>query len=71
MTLADAEFGKTYKVTEIDTDDDEFKGFLSSLGCFVGSEITVVSIISKSYVVSIRDSRYNIDEDVAQAIKIG
>lgn len=70
MTLADGEIGKVYKVTEILVDDQELTDFLFTLGCYPGELITIVSMISKSYVVSIKDGRYNIDRELASDISI-
>ncbi len=70
MTLLDAREGEEYIVKEIDTDDDELTAFLFSLGCYSGEPITVVSHLKGGCVVSIKDGRYNIDTDLAQAISI-
>ena len=52
------------------TDDDELNSFLFSLGCYSGEAITVVSHLKNSCVVSIKDGRYNIDHQLADAIEI-
>ncbi len=70
MTLWEAEEGKEYIISKIDTDDEELNAFLFSLGCYSGESITVVSRLKKSCVVSIKDSRYNIDMQLAQAIQV-
>lgn len=70
MNLTNAEEGKEYLVRDIDTDDEEMKGFLFSLGCYSGEPITVVSHLKRSCVVSIKDARYNIDRELAAAILI-
>lgn len=70
MTLLDAEEGKEYIVRDIGTDDEELESFLFSLGCYSGEPITVVSRLRGGCVVSIKDGRYNIDTDLAQAISI-
>lgn len=70
LSLVDAEMGKEYIVKEIDTDDEELDGFLFTLGCYTGEPIVVVSKISGSYVVAIKDGRYNIDQELASAIMI-
>ena len=70
MTLAEGTVGTTYTVSGIETDDEELNDFLFTLGCYEGEPIVVVSIVSKSYVVSIRDGRYNIDKDLASAILV-
>ena len=70
MTLKDAVEGKEYTVNSINTDDDELNSFLFSLGCYSGEAITVVSHLKNSCVVSIKDGRYNIDHQLADAIEI-
>ena len=70
MNLADAMIGKEYIVKEIETEDEELKSFLFSLGCYSGEPITVISHIKGGCVVSIKDARYNIDTDLAKAISI-
>lgn len=68
MTLKDAVEGKEYIVREIRSDDEELNSFLFSLGCYSGESITVVSHLKGSCVVSIKDGRYNIDKQLADAI---
>ena len=70
MTLLNAEEGKEYIVARIDTDDEELNSFLFSLGCYSGEPITVVTRRKHGCVVSIKDGRYNIDNDLAEAIII-
>ena len=68
MNLAMAEEGKEYIIQSIDTDDEELNSFLFSLGCYSGEPITVVSRRKNSCTVSIKDGRYNIDSQLAEAI---
>lgn len=68
MTLKNAVEGKEYTVLQIDTDDEELNAFLFSLGCYSGESITVVSQRKSGCVVSIKDGRYNIDNQLAEAI---
>ena len=70
MTLLQAEEGKQYIVQRIVTDDEELDAFLFSLGCYAGEPITVVSRRRSSCTVSIKDGRYNIDNQLANAIII-
>lgn len=70
MTLLDAEVGKEYIIVGIETDDEELNAFLFSLGCYSGEPITVISRRRSGCVVSIKDGRYNIDKDLALAIRI-
>ena len=70
MTLKSAQEGKEYIIQKIETDDEELDAFLFSLGCYSGEPITVVSHLKGGCVVSIKDSRYNIDNALAEAIII-
>ena len=70
MTLLQAQEGTEYIIKAIETDDEELDAFLFSLGCYSGEPITVVSHLKKSCVVSIKDGRYNIDHELADAIII-
>ena len=70
MNLKLAEIGKEYIIQRIETDDEELDAFLFSLGCYSDEPITVVSRRRGSCVVSIKDGRYNIDNQLAQAIII-
>ena len=69
MNLSEAVEGKEYVIKEIITDDEELDAFLFSLGCYSGEKITVVSHIKGGCVVSIKDGRYNIDLQLAEAIE--
>ncbi len=70
MNLLDAIEGEEYIIKDIVTDDEEMTAFLFSLGCYSGEPITVVSHRKGGCVVSIKDGRYNLDTDLAQAISI-
>jgi ferrous iron transport protein A len=70
MNLSAAEEGKEYIIKAIETDDEELDAFLFSLGCYSGEPITVVSHLKNGCVVSIKDGRYNIDNQLAEAIII-
>lgn len=70
MTLKDAIEGKEYTIQVIETEDEELEAFLFSLGCYSGERITVVSHLKGGCVVSIKDGRYNIDNQLAEAIQV-
>ncbi len=70
MNLTQAQEGKEYIIKEIVTDDEELDAFLFSLGCYSGEPITVISHLKGGCVVSIKDGRYNIDNQLAEAIII-
>ena len=71
MSLLRAQDGVEYTINNIVTDDEEMDAFLFSLGCYSGEPITVVSHRKGGCVVSIKDGRYNIDDQLAEAIVIG
>ena len=70
MNLVDANIGEEYIVKDIVTDDEELNSFLFSLGCYSGEPITVVARKKNGCVVSIKDARYNIDNQLASAISV-
>ncbi len=70
MNLQNAEIGKEYIIRSIVTEDEELDQFLFSLGCFTGEPITVVSRKRRSCTISVKDARYCIDDQLAQAIEV-
>ena len=68
MPLTSAREGTEYIIRRIETDDEEMDSFLFSLGCYCGEPVTVVSRRRGSCVVSIKDGRYSIDDQLAAAI---
>jgi len=70
MNLTNAQDGKEYIIKRIETDDEEMDAFLFSLGCYAGEPITVISHLKGGCVVSIKDGRYTIDNQLAEAIEI-
>ena len=70
MNLWTAQEGKEYIIQRIETDDEELNAFLFSLGCYSGEPITVIAHRKGGCVVSIKDARYNIDTQLAEAICI-
>ncbi len=70
MNLKSAQDGKEYIIRQIETYDEELNSFLFSLGCYSGEPITVISHLKGGLVVSIKDARYNIDNQLAEAIII-
>ena len=71
MTLLSALEGKEYIIKEVNTRDQELDTFLFSLGCYEGEPITVVSRLKGGCVVSIKDGRYTIDNQLAESIAVG
>jgi len=70
MNLLDAIEGQEYIIQRIETDDEDLDAFLFSLGCYSGEPITVIAHQRNNCVVSIKDGRYNMDNQLAQAILI-
>ena len=70
MTLLEATVGTEYIIQDIVTNDDELDNFLFTLGCYSGEPITVISRLKGGCVVSIKDARYTIDNELAEAILI-
>ncbi|WP_249029781.1 ferrous iron transport protein A [Tannockella kyphosi] len=69
-SLVDAEIGTTYTIKELVTDDEELESFLFTLGCYVGQPVVIVSKKGNGYVISVKDSRYNIDQQLASCIRV-
>lgn len=70
MNLREANEGQEYMISRIETNDEELNAFLFSLGCYSGEKITVVRRMKSGCVVAIKDGRYNIDNQLAEAIII-
>lgn len=70
MNLTEVQTGEAYTIKAVTTNDEEMDAFLFSLGCYSGEPITVISRIRGVCVVSIKDSRYNIDNQLASSIMV-
>ena len=70
MNLRAAEEGKEYIIQSINTNDEELNSFLFSLGCYSGEPITVIAHRKSGCVIAVKDARYNIDSELAEAIII-
>ena len=70
MNLLQAQEGTEYIIKDILTEDEELNSFLFTLGCYSGEPITVIAFRRGGCTVSIKDSRYNIDNQLAEAIII-
>ena len=70
MNLLEGNVGEEYIIKDIKTDDEELNAFLFSLGCYSGEPVTMISRKKSGCVVSIKDGRYNIDNQLAEAIVI-
>lgn len=70
MKLTEVKAGVEYIIRDIVTDDEEMNAFLFTLGCYSGEPITVISKLRSSVVVSIKDGRYSMDNQLADAIVV-
>lgn len=70
MNLKEAQVGIEHIISSIETNDEELDAFLFSLGCYSGERITVIRNHKGGCIVAIKDSRYHIDNHLAEAIKI-
>ena len=68
LNLTQVELGKEYLVSEVNTQDEELNSFLFSLGCYAGENVTVISRQKSNCVIAIKNARYCIDIQLAQAI---
>ena len=66
--LSQAQINKEYVIENVIADDKEVVNFLFTLGCFKGQTVTVISLLSENYVITIKDARYSIDADLARAV---
>lgn len=70
MNLTEAVVGQEYIIRSVVTDDEELDAFLFTLGCYSGEPITVIARRKGGLTVSIKDGRYNVDNQLAGAIEI-
>ena len=70
MNLTTAQVGQEYIIQSVGISDPELESFLFTLGCYSGEPITVIARRRNSCTVAIKDGRYNIDSQLAQAIKV-
>ena len=70
MKLNQAIEGRSYRIHQIQTNDDDLNAFLFSLGCYSGEDITVVRQLRGGCVVAIRNGRYTFDRQLAEAISV-
>ena len=70
MNLRKAYEGREYIINRIETDDRELDAFLFSLGCYSGEAIRVIRHLKGGCVVAIKNGRYNMDNQLAEAIMV-
>jgi len=70
MSLAKGNLNTPYTVNSVKTNQEDIQKFLFTLGCYPGEKVTIISKLASNYVINIKDARYSIDEDLANAIMI-
>lgn len=70
LSIATGEINKEYRIKAIKAEDQALIDFLFTLGCYEGETITIISVLTENYVVSVKDARYSIDTELAEAIII-
>ncbi len=60
---------RRYFISEVNGTRDTID-YLFTLGCYKGEKIRVISKIASNYVISIKDSRYAIDNQMADNIRV-
>jgi ferrous iron transport protein A len=68
MALSKGSVNTTYIINSIDTNQDDMRDFLFTLGCYPGEKVTLISRLAGNYIINVKDSRYSIDQDLANAI---
>jgi len=66
--LTNAQINREYEIKTVIQSDKEVVNFLFTLGCFKGESITLISVLSDTYVVLVKDARYSIDVDLAKLV---
>ncbi len=56
MALSEVKAGRQVEVRQI-TGSEKVQRFLFSLGCHEGEQITLISVLAGTYIISIKDSR--------------
>lgn len=70
MSLSRGKLNTPYIVNSVNTNHEDIREFLFTLGCYPGEKITIISKLASNYIINIKDARYSIDEDLAQAIMV-
>ena len=70
MNLNSVDIGKDYIIKNINTNDEELNSFLFSLGCYSGEPITVIKKSKNGCTIAVKDGRYSIDSQLANAIEV-
>lgn len=70
INLSNAAIDTEYIIKRIEAVDEELINFLFTLGCYEGQPVTLISKLSENYVINVKDARYSIDQELAEAIII-
>ncbi len=70
MSLSHAKLNVTYVVDKITSNSEDMQKFLFTLGCYPGEKVTVISKLASNYIINIKDARYSIDKELADAILV-
>lgn len=70
MNLKKAQEGFEYVIRSIVSEDEDLNSFLFTLGCYAGEPITVISHLAGGCIVAVKDGRYSIDNELAEAIAV-
>ncbi len=49
---------------------EKMRKFLFTLGCSEGEELALISVLAGNYIISVKDSRYAIDRNMAKSIEL-
>lgn len=69
MPLSMASVGDKHRIVKI-TGKDEVRIHLAELGFVAGEEVTVISRIAGSMILSVKDSRIALDRSLANRIQV-
>lgn len=69
MPLNQAKLGDVRRIKTV-SGNEKIRKFLFTLGCSEGEEITLISKLAGNYIVCIKDSRYAIDQNMANSIEL-
>ncbi len=70
MSLSSGKLRESYSIKAIESVDEEMRDFLFSLGFYTGQKVTIISKLASNYIINVRDARYSIDKELAQAILV-
>lgn len=70
MTLTQGTANTSFTVTAVGSEDKEIRDFLFTLGCYPGEEVSIISILSSTVVIHVKNARYSIDADLAEIIHV-